>query len=613
MESKPAPDLKAIVLDYFAKGQFDDAVVVASSADKDYVNDQAWDLVPAVCEFLTGEKEVTQPDLITACEDILNHIASVANVKELLIVLLEQADSFKDDVKFKALLQPIQKCLMHLPGSKTHSIGIAMETLYAHIKNLPLPDDQNFEGKERILLDLDEKTKRCCEVTLHFLKFVTPVVEEVSWKRGQHENRKKDPKLVMDLTKYLIHVLHYPMSYLDLTYRDQEPGESRPPPKSGGRICAEKAISLLAHLQANFPRMVIMLLEENEQIESKQADMDKKCKAAEEKGEEFDKLENYCVEESTPMLGLSTFCYLAFGEQLDSNSIPQVLAPRYYIEINCIFVSYLLDQSENLIMHKGLLLLSKLEHSLPDESFDSLLLETGEVKDLIYVLVKVMTSSKVKELSQIAVGLLKDLVKKFDIPGRNQFLLYLLRTTNHSGLTGYVVNLLKDEIDCNLKRNTPDPSFIGSRLWRLLDLVFMLPSGEKTDLLENSDRIMAALNILRYLVIRDKPIENVTGIWDQLAHIRDRYCEILHKGIELSRVHYELELKKTKEKRTKSGPEISFDVSGRPVGMNKKQELFAIEMALHTFDMMESILGRVTELIDQQDKVHLQTDNVASD
>ena len=602
-------DLKVIISEHLLAGRWDAASIVVKNADSDQVKEHAWDLVPTVCEYVTCEQNHQNPDVTTASEEILNHLATVANVKELLIVLLEQLNSADDDVKFKVLLKPIQTCLLTLPGNKVHSVGIALETLYSHVKGLALPEDQKLEGKERILLDLDEDVVRSNDVVYSFLRFMEPLVAELSWRKGKHEERQKQRKLITELTKYLVRVLDHPLAYLDLTHREQGSGDKEAPPKSASRLCAEKAMAMLGQLNGNFPHTVVTLLEDNEQVDRRRERRTKEVRDAQESGEQVDEMDTYNVEDTVPVLGLGVFCYLAFGERLEPDCIPQVFSGQYLLEVNCVFITQLLNQNVNLIIHKGLLLLLRLQTAILDQSFSGLILEAGAVKDLIHVLVKVITSAKVKELSQIAVGLLKSLLKKFDLEGRNQFLFYLLNTMKHSGLTGYVTNLIKDEIDSNLKLSPPSASFTGPKLWRLLDLVFVLPAGDRSDLLENVDRIMGALNMLRYLVIRDKPADNLTGVWSHVPEIRSKYCEVLHKGINLSRVHYELELKNTKKGGRRAGPDTSFSVGGQAMsGMHKEQEVQAIEMALHTFDMMESILGRVSELCDQQHKVKHKPD-----
>ena len=49
-------------------------------------------------------------------------------------------------------------------------------------------------------------------------------------------------------------------------------------------------------------------------------------------------------------------------------------------------------------------------------------------------------------------------------------------------------------------------------------------------------RVMAALNLLRYLLIRDKPSSNRTHVWSQLGQLRSRFTEPLREALQTSRL-----------------------------------------------------------------------------
>ncbi|MEQ2196438.1 hypothetical protein XENOCAPTIV_027559 [Xenoophorus captivus] len=64
-------------------------------------------------------------------------------------------------------------------------------------------------------------------------------------------------------------------------------------------------------------------------------------------------------------------------------------------------------------------------------------------------------------------------------------------------------------------------------------------------------QVMESLNLLRYLVIRDKVTENQTGIWTELYKIEDTFMKPLRVGLNMSRAHYERELQGTMENKKK--------------------------------------------------------------
>lgn len=181
----------------------------------------------------------------------------------------------------------------------------------------------------------------------------------------------------------------------------------------------------------------------------------------------------------------------------------------------------------------------------------------------------------------------------------------LLNTSNHSGVEAFIIQNIKNQIDVSLKR-THNKWFTGPQLISLLDLVLFLPEGAETDLLQNSDRIMASLNLLRYLVIKDNEKDNQTGLWTELAKIENNFLKPLHTGLNMSKAHYEAEIKNSQENSQevqKSKDLCSVTVGGEEIpNMPPEMQLKVLHSALFTFDLIESVLARVEELIEIKTK-----------
>ncbi|KAG2461714.1 GLMN protein, partial [Polypterus senegalus] len=137
----------------------------------------------------------------------------------------------------------------------------------------------------------------------------------------------------------------------------------------------------------------------------------------------------------------------------------------------------------------------------------------------------------------------------FDVEGKYKLFRCLLEVSHHAGVEGYIIQNIKKQIDLALKPGNGNLWFSGAALLPLLRLVLFLPQGPETDLLQNLDRIMESLNLLRYLLIRDKEYDNQTGIWTELYKIEDNFLKPLHTGLNMSKAHYEAELKNTKENK----------------------------------------------------------------
>ncbi|NXT09349.1 GLMN protein, partial [Prunella fulvescens] len=260
--------------------------------------------------------------------------------------------------------------------------------------------------------------------------------------------------------------------------------------------------------------------------------------------------------------------------------------------LNLIFFS----RTEESVLSKGLDLFESCLLRMED---NSLLHQYLEFRDFINVpqdLVKIMTLCPMEHMRKKSLNILQLFINKFDTEGKYTLFRCLLKTSNHAA--ELFVFLFQKE--CG------NIWFTGHHLISLLDLVLSLPEGAETDLLQNSDRIMASLNLLRYLVIKDCESDNQTGVWTTLGKIEQNFLKPLRVGLNMSKAHYEAEIKNKKENRKEahsSNTVCSVTVSGEKMpAMTTGMQLQVLHSALFTFDLIESVLARVEELIEVKTK-----------
>ncbi|KAB1274905.1 Glomulin [Camelus dromedarius] len=256
---------------------------------------------------------------------------------------------------------------------------------------------------------------------------------------------------------------------------------------------------------------------------------------------------------------LASLAYLVFVQGISIDQLPMVLSPSYLLQFNMGHIQVLLQRTEESVFSKGLDLL---ENGLLRLEDNSLLHQYLEIKSFLTV----------------------------------------------------------------PQRTHDNKWFTGPQLISLLDLVLLLPEGAETDLLQNSDRIMASLNLLRYLVIKDNENDNQhmfnpsrqsvnaepnnsfinsseqTGLWTELEKIEKNFLKPLHIGLNMSKAHYEAEIKNSQEVQ-KSKDLCSVTVGGEEIpNMPPEMQLKVLHSALFTFDLIESVLARVEELIEMKTK-----------
>ncbi|TRY87521.1 hypothetical protein DNTS_007083 [Danionella cerebrum] len=289
-----------------------------------------------------------------------------------------------------------------------------------------------------------------------------------------------------------------------------------------------------------------------------------------------------------PKESLACMSHLIFVDHIAVDIFPAVFSPVFVLQCNMEYIELLLSKTEESRLQKGLELYEKSLIRVEDNSLPVDLLELKTFFSVPQNLVKVMTLCPDQTLVKNERGMLK--------------------TSHHAGVEGYIIKNIKNQIDFSLKLGNGNEWFMGTNLLPLLRLVLCLPHGPETDLLQNMDRIMESLNLLRYLLLRDKEWENETGIWTELYKIEDTFLKPLRTGLNMSKAHYEAELKSTKENKKISSKDSKMSICSVTVGnenlpnMTPEMQLQVLESAIFTFDLIESVLVRIEEIIEAKER-----------
>ncbi|CAL1579330.1 unnamed protein product [Knipowitschia caucasica] len=553
--------------------------IVLDEKNQDIVQCMGWNLLPPLIQVLLKKDDQNLPH----CLAIFKHLIEVCRPKELLIGLLEQLE--QDDPESVAqslllLLGPLQKVLLSLGVRKSSSLGLALSSVLDQVCKLPLPMTPEQEQDDVFSLC------RCCS---ELQAFIRPFVEEA---RDQHSAEGRDPgTLVMgDLERALpqkedelrTELLKFCMQVLSRLLLGVQLKDQETLPESPLRDFASSILLSLGSIGEPLPALVHQPLLRHRRTPG------------------------FLEEEVRyPKESLACVAHLLFVHLLQPDMFPAVYSPVYSLRANMVHVSLLLSRAEQSRIQKGLELYEKSLLRVEDLSLGVDLLELRSFLSVPQNLVKVMTICPHQNLRTKGLKVFQLSMDKFNTEAKYKFFQLMLKTSHHSGVQGYIIKNIRTQVDSALKSGDSDPWFLGVYLLPLLRCVLRLPEGPETDLLQNMDRIMESLNLLRYLVIRDKVTENQTGIWAEMYKIEDRFLKPLRVGINMSRAHYERELLLTREGRKSKAKEPSVSVS---VGdeklpqMTTDTELQALHSALHTFDMMESVLVRVEELIEVKEE-----------
>ncbi|XP_019482528.1 PREDICTED: glomulin isoform X2 [Hipposideros armiger] len=536
--------------------------IIQNEKNKVIIKHMGWNLVgPVVRCLLWNNKEDDKRKYFL----MLDLLIKLCNPKELLLGLLEliEEPSGKQISQIiLLLLQPLQTVIQKLHSNKAYSVGLALSTVWSQLCLLPVP-----YSEEQIQTD----NYGLCQCCMALIEFTKPFVEEVI---GDKENSLENEKLKDELLKFCFKSLKCPLLTAQFLEQSEEAGNDPL------RCFASEIIGILSAIGHPFPKMIF-----NHGRKKRTWDY-----------LEFEEEEDKQLADS-----MASLAYLVFVQGISIDQLPMVLSPSYLLQFNMGHIEVFLQRTEESVFCKGLDLL---ENGLLRIEDNSLLYHFLEIKSFLTVpqgLVKVMTLCPVETLRKKSLAMLQLYINKLDSQGKYTLFRCLLNTSNHSGVEAFIIQNIKNQIDISLKR-TYNKWFTGPQLISLLDLVLFLPEGAETDLLQNSDRIMASLNLLRYLVIKDNENDNQTGIWTELGKIENNFLKPLHTGLNMSKAHYEAQIKNNQENSQevqKSKDICSITVGGEDLpNMPPEMQLKVLHSALFTFDLIESVLARVEELIE---------------
>lgn len=578
-------EMITILGDCLASGRINEALSVIYNCKYDKcIKDKSWDIIPSVSKFLNQETVDNSPEVFDCCETLLKEIAQKSNPEEALLEFLEEAESFENDVKFLALLKPIQVILFRLPKRRKQSLEWCLSMIESHITSLPIPEKFGLEEEERKLLDSDPCVRRITKVYEGILPFYKPFVNEMSLR--QRANYQKNVQRDL-LICFIFLLLKHPLAFLDLECDEKS--------SSTIRSITEELLTSLTYLVGD----LMIFLEYAETRESE---------ARSKRNENFsieDDEDIFCREDKVPVLSIAVLYYLVLAEHIQLIEAPCVYSPLYIFQRCLYLIVVLIRHSEELVIRKGLLLANAVLATLSEGSVPWNLLESPVHKEFVETLSKIMVYCEVESSRKSAVLVLRNYLFKFDAKGRYLLMLNLPTVVNHSGILGYLITLLKDMIISALTSTMTSPYFAGKTLYSLISKYCTLEHGAETDLVENLDQIISALNLIRFLALRDR--ENKTGMWDYVGILEKCLLEPLREGIKLSRAHYKLKLRDLETEKKNAvvsnggltrKSDVTVIVGGQLLpSLPHENKVALIMSALNAFDLMESLLSRVNECV----------------
>lgn len=547
------------------------------------------DAVAVVMKYLTDENYNKHPDIYDASESILKVIAQKSKEGEALFEFMEIIETTKSDTVFTSALKAVQICLLRQKPNKGRSLEWCLNSVQSYISELPFSDEMKskLDSEEEKLLESSDDVQRILTNYLTLFLFYEPVLESLTTNPTNEVFRCVSTTRKNVLGCFILQLLGPPLAYLDLS----EPVD-KTLTNTYSRQCAE---SLVRHFTKLFPDPYFLLPYAERRVRWPIKNQPTAADVPEDPPKDI-----FLIEAKVPLVAVGMLYYVMFAENLIPNNAPLVYTNLHLFESSLYVICEMFKSNENTIHYKALLLTTVLLERFGDQriSSDSLELKIHEV--FCEELIRIISQTQIKRNSQKASQLIKKYILQFDDDGRIVLIKNLLRVSTHNGLVGYLITIYKDLVSEALNSSDTEISchYSGSQLKSLmLQQICVLPKGSETDLLQNSDSIICALNMIRYLSIRDK--NNRTNYWDWVRDIEDQFLSPLRIGLEMTRAHYKLEEKQVRAGTDGVDVDVEISVPGEELPtMTKEYKLHMLATAMNTFEMMASLLSRVNECID---------------
>ena len=111
--------------------------IIEDDNNKAGLEEEAMDLVPVVCSYLTKETQEALPHLARSCEDVLAALARLGSPKEVLMAQMEQMDSFQHPAQVVSMLPSLATVLTRVKVSNMSvSWTWALGTVGCHLMSV---------------------------------------------------------------------------------------------------------------------------------------------------------------------------------------------------------------------------------------------------------------------------------------------------------------------------------------------------------------------------------------------------------------------------------------------------------------------------------------------
>lgn len=561
------------VIDFLDEGNAEGAIQLLRE-DRKITENGLNDITSAIVPNLTSSVLEHKKAVYDCSSNVLTFIVENCEPKITILEFQKHVKHASDHVNFCIILDALHTCIMKIKN-KGRVIDWCLDSFKIYIENLPLPDEVDD--------DPEAASDRIIRTYTAIIVFLKPLVQEAI------DSKQNESVLGDYLLSFFIFLCGKPFCCLN-KYIGKE------------TVYKELADNIITQALCLTGDILYFL-----DIVSQRARQSIGIKA-QRKTYTHSSILNDWTHNISNMAYANFYFYIITKENYWIN-VPQIYNSYYILETCAYFFKILL--SEDYSIFNGLIFMESVINRISLHSINSEVLGLDIYTALFEPIIKVMIYSDNDKQRKKGVRVFQKYIEIFNMEARYTIILYLYDIVEHSGLLSFITGMFKSFIIQCLDSNPRNPQFLGRNMEVLLKKVCNLPHGSSSDVVEISDEIITALNLLRFLFIRDK--NNEMGIWNMVDMLKNDYLNPLREGIDLCKAHWRVKLKDLEKEKNltkedyselmKANMEVTLTVGGEqlPV-MPRSQKISICYQVLNGLDVMESILIRVNECINTNEK-----------
>ncbi|XP_063698436.1 glomulin [Culicoides brevitarsis] len=548
------------------------------------------ELVNIAAEHLTRDNYAKNVEKYLACENLLRLIAAQAVKEDALFELLEVLEGVDHDEKFTSVLKALQTVLLRMDHNKSQAIAWVLDSVVQYLeREIKMPDMLKGQvGAEmEKLIENDPTVERLLQLYLTIFLFLEPVQRCLLTQTHDATqiffNQDFNSRNVM--TTFLLKLMEGTFAHLNFDLGAKGF-------KSYSRQRAENLMELLGKIYPNIFKL-FEVMDDRHFVKN----------LPQKPSNKTDFKNIFYSEERFTELSVAMAFYLTFVEKIFL-PLPQIYRNEYKIDKGLLLVNHFLNTTFPQLQKKGIALGLELVNLASDSSLKDGDIDSDTRNAFFDLLTKVVVFSSDEQNRKNGMKLFDLYVSKHILTEKYKIIDHLFNTTSHSGLLSHTTMIYKG-IVLQLLNSGDLSNFSSAKFCNILKTyVCRLKDGEKTDLMESHELLMTALNLLIFLMMRDK--DNCTGIFNVIDELQKSFLEPLEKALQLSRAHYANETnlveKGEEQKAEKMEIDIQNDAEDTQLEITKEKKLEILTYATNMFDIMSRLLARVQECVDLKNK-----------